>query len=226
MISVESLYEEDIQLNDQLFFSLEGLPLLAPLINERIVILAGFTGSGKSTLLKELRKRLTTYTVLPDRRELTGVCIIDPMLKREESSSSVLKRSDRITLVKKYKKVVPEGMAFVLEQLYIDGIVSAGYLFDGIRGEEEIKSVLERFKAVRIIQLEASSETRSTRLLSRKDEHDELNEKMEIAKGVVRNDLDLHGREINRVDERLLTINTDHKNANEVLEEAFAWIIN
>lgn len=227
MICFNEFYPKDIIINDCLklvFKNKKSQPLLT---DQNIVFISGFTGSGKSTLLKKLAKNLHGFAEIPERRYITLKCIIEPYANYFNLKHSFNKREDRIAIVKSYKKNIPEGIVFALKHIEITQDLPKGFIFDGIRGEEELKKVLETFKKAKVIVLKASKEIRLNRILERNDPYDQISSSNNItANKIIENDLNLHGDFKEYHNKRVISIYTDEMNQEEVYITAYNWILN
>ena len=223
---ISNLYVSDIIINDVLkvsFNSKESAPLFS---DQNVIFIAGFAGSGKSTLIKRLLENLTNFTEIPERRIITFKGIIEPYTSYFNLPCDFNKREERINIVKNYKKDIPEGIVYVLKHIRITKNISANFIFDGIRGEEELKNVLKTFKKAKIIILNTSKKVRLQRIIERKDPFDQINSiTNNSAESVVENDFKLHGNFKNHKSEKILDINTDNMDQDEVYLTAYNWII-
>ena len=227
MTFYNQLYTEDIAITDCLKFCYNSGRSNQNLKNKNIIILAGFSGSGKSTLIKRLSENFENYLLIPERRIITGKCIIEPMVSLLKLKGDFNSRDKRIEIVNQYKKIIPEGIVFVLKHINFTGTaIPEGFLFDGIRGDSEIKSVLKEFKNAKIILLETSENIRKERLEKRKDSHDFVKEKtiMDAAK-IITDDTKLHGENKVYKNKRILTINTDLLSTDDVYNKSLNWIL-
>lgn len=141
-----------------------------------LVVLVGGTGVGKSTTLAALAARGVRFSPLPDRRELTDALIIPAMQAAQGlPPEPVTDRSQRFALTRRFREGYPGGMAQALTWL---SILSAGdgypLLFDGLRGENEVRFALDSLPAARMIMLTAPDLVRVSRLLGRKDAFDQI----------------------------------------------------
>jgi hypothetical protein len=150
-----------------------------PLASVPLLILVGVTGAGKSTLLEGLGDGGLDYRLLPDRRILTDELIIATMQWLDgETPQPVRDRVQRFNYTRRYREHFPGGMAYSLTQLWVDptqgGEVAATWLFDGLRGENEVTVAAQSLPLARFIMLDAPDWIRVQRLLGRADEFDQV----------------------------------------------------
>lgn len=135
--------------------ALEHLPLL---------VLVGLTGVGKSSLLDTL-----SYPALPDRRELVDRYVL-PLFGYQAGDK--LDRAERFALTRRFRQEHPGGVA---EALAVGKTQPVWPLvFDGLRGEGELRYAVEHLPQARFVVLEASDLTRLSRLLDRGDNFDRV----------------------------------------------------
>ena len=153
--------------------------------------------------------------------------MIDPMVSLLKLKGDFNSRDKRIELVAQYKKNIPEGIVFVLQHINFTGTsLPEGFLFDGIRGDFEIRCALKNFKNAKIIFLDTSENTRLERIETRNDPHDRIKGKAMLAsKKIIANDIKLHGKNKVYKNKRVLTINTDLLNTDEVYKKSVKWIL-
>lgn len=226
MTFISKLYNQDITISDGLklvFNNSKSHPLLT---EQNVIFIAGFTGSGKSTLIKKLIRNLEGFTEIPERRIITLKGIIEPYAAHLSLQCNFNNRADRIDIVKNYKKNIPEGIVFPMKHIRITKKIQKGFIFDGIRGEEELKNVLEVFKKAKVIVLNASKEKRLNRIIERKDSYDQMkNSPYKKALEIVENDLDLHGNFNRHKNKGILYLNTNILNKEAVFLAAYNWIL-
>lgn len=166
-----------------------------------LVILVGVTGVGKSTTLDALRAQQLPFTLLPDRRELTDRLII-AYLQREDGivPHPVHDRMERFQLTRRYREKFPGGMSHALSQLLVrtgnrnaqdatqidnandparENVVMHAadeqwWLFDGLRGVNEVKAASMLLPYARFIVLDAPDAIRVQRLVGRGDAFDHV----------------------------------------------------
>lgn len=145
-----------------------------PLAAADLLILVGVTGVGKSTLLAELATRGPAYTLLPDRRVLTDALIITQMqIADGVMPGPVTDRKLRFDYTRRYRERTPGGMAAALTQLRLEKPAGL-YLFDGLRGANEIEFAATAFPQARFVMLDAPDAVRVGRLLGRGDAFDRV----------------------------------------------------
>lgn len=148
-----------------LFLPNETAPPSAKLLAELpFLILVGLTGVGKSSLLETLR-----FPTLSDRRELVDRYVL-PFYGY--SAESQLDRTERFALTRRFRSEHPGGVAEAL----LNGRVEPVWplVFDGLRGEEEVRFALEHLPLARFVLLQARDITRLSRLLKRGDSFDRV----------------------------------------------------
>lgn len=147
--------------------SLTDLPLL---------ILVGVTGVGKSTLLAELAQQAPPHRVLPDRRDLTDQLII-PLMQAAAGlpPDPVTDRGQRFALTRRYREQYTGGMAHALTYLWAAPVTDAAFwLFDGLRGENEVTHAAAALPRACFVMLDAPDRMRVQRLLGRGDAFDRI----------------------------------------------------
>jgi hypothetical protein len=144
-----------------------------------IIFLVGLTGAGKSTVLPDLLAG--AGRLLPDRRELTDTVILPAALMLDgQPPRPVPDRLERFRLTARYRREHPEGVVHALREYLagqpLDPADVHGAVFDGLRGEVEVRAAAARFPAARFLMLEASATTRVRRLAGRSDDFDRAGE--------------------------------------------------
>ena len=163
-------------LNDTLAFSLDPAEIpegFLPLTHLPVIIMVGLTGVGKSTVIDLLGKEVT-FTLLPNRRALTDEIIIASLQKEAgEPIRPVTDRIKRFEYTARYREKHPGGMAHALGQLVFK-VAQEGepFIFDGLRGLNEVQHGSSYFPHSRFIVLEAPDVVRLNRLLNRGDQFD------------------------------------------------------
>lgn len=143
----------------------EAAPLEArPLPGLPLLVLVGLTGVGKSSLLDAL-----SYPALPDRREVVDRYVL-PLFGRQPANQ--LDRSERFALTRRFREEHPGGIAEALSQSRVEP--AWPLIFDGLRGEDELRYALEHLPQAHFIVLEASDLTRLSRLINRGDSFDRV----------------------------------------------------
>ncbi|MER3481325.1 MAG: hypothetical protein C4327_12855 [Meiothermus sp.] len=151
-----------------------------PLTDLPLLVLVGLTGVGKSSLLGALE-----YPTLPDRREVVDRYVL-PLFGAEPP----LGRSERFALTRRFRQEHPGGVAEALAKAHT--LPTWPLLFDGLRGEDEVRYALHHLPRSYFIVLEARDLTRLSRLLNRGDRFDlvrvdaaDLGAMQELARGVL-----------------------------------------
>jgi hypothetical protein len=142
-----------------------------PLTELQLVIMVGLTGVGKTTVLKLLRQTGLSFTLLPNRREITNEIIITSLQKEDGEPPQIISdRLKRFEYTARYRAKYPGGMAHALSQLAIDPAKADTLLiFDGLRGLNEVQHALTYFPKARFVVFDAPDLVRLTRLLKRGD---------------------------------------------------------
>ena len=156
-----------------------GIPVStewAPMASCDSLILVGLTGVGKSTVLALLAVQLPDATILPDRREITDRLMI-PFVQRQNGRPivPVTDRAERFDATRQYREQFPGGMAHALSALAMSPAVASGLLiFDGLRGENEIRHAAASLPNARFLMLDAPDAVRIRRLVGRQESFDRL----------------------------------------------------
>lgn len=129
-----------------------------------LLILVGLTGVGKTSLIQALN-----YPTLPDRRELVDRYVF-PLYGY--APGQPLDRSERFALTRRFRQEHPGGVAEILA--HSRAVPTWPLLFDGLRGEEEVRFALEHLPLSYFVVLEARDLTRLSRLLTRGDAFDRV----------------------------------------------------
>ncbi len=144
---------------------------LGALSDLEFFVLVGVTGVGKTTTLEALTNAGWQFSSLPDRRIVTDVVMIEPLL----AGKAVTDREERFALTAKYRELHPGGMAQAIGMLQLK--LEQGktpLVFDGLRGLEEVSFAASTYAKSRFIVLDAPDETRVERLLGRSDAFDSI----------------------------------------------------
>jgi len=127
-----------------------------PLTELPLLIVVGLTGVGKTSFTRALG-----WPLLPNRRELVDRYV----LPRLGVNPQGLERTERFRLTARWRAEHPGGLAAALAAAY----AAPGWplVFDGLRGEAEVRYARERFAKARFVVLEAPAAVRLERLLGR-----------------------------------------------------------
>lgn len=143
------------------WYALSGLEFL---------VLVGVTGAGKTTTLEALRSAGVAYSLLPDRRLVTDVVMIQAMTQK-----AVTDREERFALTAKYRESHPGGMAQAIGDLSVNTkMLPPPLVFDGLRGIDEVRYAAITYPKARFIVLDAPDIVRVQRLLGRSDTFDRV----------------------------------------------------
>lgn len=143
-----------------------------------LLILVGLTGVGKSTTVEALADAGLSFSLLPNRRSLTDSLIITRLQVEDgQPIQPVIDRTQRFDYTRRYREQFAGGMAHALSQLWVNPskIPTPHLLFDGLRGENEVRHAAELLPRARFIILDAPHFTRVLRLLDRADVFDQVN---------------------------------------------------
>lgn len=155
----------------------EALAPWRPLAELPLLILVGVTGVGKSTTVAALQTAGLSFTLLPNRRELTDELIIGQMQTAAgEPVQLVTDRIKRFDYTARYREKYPGGMAHALSQLLVlpSELPTAQLIFDGLRGVDEVTYAAELLPRAYFLVLEAPLVVRVKRLLGRGDAFDKV----------------------------------------------------
>jgi hypothetical protein len=143
------------------------------LVDQPLVILVGGMGSGKSTLLRAVQRTSFSHYLLPDRRVLTNLLIVAPQQRAAGEVVQTLSRAQRLPFIWRYQDQHPAGMAYAIAQLWFDPtLIRTPIIFDGLRGEQEVRFALEHFPKTSFFCLSCPVRVRLERLLVRHDPYD------------------------------------------------------
>jgi hypothetical protein len=169
-----------------------------PITARPLLVLVGVTGAGKSTTLAALAAAGLGCRLLPDRRLLTDLLMIPQMqLAAGKPVAPVHDRKERFALTRAYRERYPGGMGHALAQLLVDGAPPSQFtihnsqftiqlrgargeesanllLFDGLRGENEVRHAAQALPLARFVMLDAPDAVRVARLMGRNDPFDQL----------------------------------------------------
>jgi hypothetical protein len=140
-----------------------------------LLVLVGVTGVGKSTLLAELAQHVPEHLLLPDRRQLTDELIISAMQAAGGLPiEPVNDRGLRFAFTRRYREEHEGGMAHALAQLWVHADAPNLLIFDGLRGENEVRYASVALPQARFVMLHAPDIVRLQRLLGRGDAFDRV----------------------------------------------------
>lgn len=144
----------------------------------RMLILVGLTGVGKTTTVKALETAGLDFKLLPNRRALTDELIIGIIQDQwGEPRYPIADRGERFAYTRQYRQKYPGGMAHALSQVAVNVEATgnpAWWLFDGLRGVNEIEAAVALFPQAHFLALHATDLTRIERLLHRADAFDTM----------------------------------------------------
>jgi energy-coupling factor transporter ATP-binding protein EcfA2 len=134
------------------------------------LVLVGVTGVGKTTTLEALKSVGIELSLLPDRRLVTDVVMIDAL-----AGHPVSDREERFAWTAKYRELHPGGMAEAIGKLAVNlESLRPPLVFDGLRGFEEVTFAASQYAKARFIVLDAPDTVRVQRLLGRSDTFDKM----------------------------------------------------
>ncbi len=144
-------------------------------MNSSLIFIVGQTAVGKSSTLEALKASAGSFTLLPNRRQLTDDIII-PEIQQDlgQPQQQVKDRVERFALTKAYREKHGSGMIHALERYLasLDSSLSGTVVFDNIRGLTEVKAAHEAFRDARFVFLFAPPLVRLQRMLARQDAFD------------------------------------------------------
>lgn len=156
-------------------FNSDSIPAnFQPLIELPLVIMVGLTGVGKSTTMALLPENGLTFTLLPNRREITDELIIATLQNEAgQPLQPVTDRLERFEYTARYRAKFPGGMAHALSRLIINPAqLDLPLIFDGLRGLDEVQHAVTYFPQARFVVLDAPDLIRLSRLFKRADAFD------------------------------------------------------
>jgi hypothetical protein len=164
-------------LADAVAFALEAEsipPGFQTLTELPLVLMVGLTGVGKSTVLELLPQNGVHFTLLPNRREITDEIIITSLqAEAGEPLRPITDRVERFEYTARYRAKFPSGMAHALSRLAVNSSqVQSLFIFDGLRGLNEVQHAVTYFPEARFVVLDAPDTIRLNRLLKRGDVFD------------------------------------------------------
>ena len=134
-------------------------------------MLCGLTGVGKSSTLAALQPMIGGFADLPERRVLFD----EVVARRYRADPKAIDRIERFTLTGRFRAEHPGGMAEILSHLAVrHDLAGTPLIFDGLRGEEEIRHAAPALPRARFAALLAPDFVRLLRLLRRADAFDQV----------------------------------------------------
>ncbi len=190
----------------------EPAPGTRPLTELPLLIVVGLTGVGKSSFTRALG-----WPTLLGRRDLVDGYVL-PRLGADPRS---LDRTQRFALTARWRAEHPGGIAEALAAAHTEP--AWPLVFDGLRGEAEVRFARERFGRARFVVLEAPAAVRLERLLDRGERFDraavrreEVTRFRELAEGVLaQSELDRllgRGHPLETLIEKLKIVAEEQKN--------------
>ncbi len=140
-----------------------------------LIVLVGLTGVGKTTAASALIAR-HRFDLLPNRRSIADDWMIPAMLEESgEPAPEIRDRLQRFEMTARYRARFPGGTAHALGRLMVDTGKAAGpFLFDGLRGFDEVSWACRHMAESRFICLDAPALVRLHRLLGRGETFDRV----------------------------------------------------
>jgi hypothetical protein len=136
-----------------------------------LLVLCGLTGVGKTSTLAALRLMVAKVADLPERRVL-----VDEVIARlYQADPAATGRIERFALTCRFRAEHPGGVAAILSHMAVrDDAAASPLIFDGLRGEEEIRHAARALPRARFAALLATDFVRLLRLLHRADAFDRV----------------------------------------------------
>lgn len=201
-----------------------------------LLLLVGLTGAGKSTLLRDLCRERPEACCLPDRRTLADTVVL-PEAQRLSGlpRGPVADRVERFRLTRLYREHHPGGMVHALERYLEDPAVelpTGPVVFDGLRGEAEVRAAIPAFPTARFVLVDASRDVRVARLAGRADAFDGVaNGATDAARRIVDEEERNYGADATRAAlqeglaaERWLHLDTERLPPDAASERLRAWL--
>lgn len=138
-----------------------------------LVVLVGLTAVGKTSAVERVLASCDLH-LLPNRRWIADLLVIPAMLRKVgQAVVTVDDRVRRFELTARYRSLYEGGIAHALGLLSIDtSRVSPPFLFDGLRGIDEVRWAWEHLPNTRFVALDAPDLIRLNRLLLRDERFD------------------------------------------------------
>jgi len=155
------------------------------LLEAPLIVFVGLTGVGKTTAVAGALGRRPLH-LLPNRRWIADRLILPAMLAEiGEAPRPVTDRRRRFELTALYRSRFEGGLAHALGLLWIDvERVEPPYVFDGLRGVEEVSWAAREMPLSRFVVLDAPEPVRLQRLLGRGESFDRAH--VDMAEGGLR----------------------------------------
>ncbi len=144
-----------------------------------LLILVGGSGVGKSVAIQQLTQRWhpEALYVLPNRRELTDRLVVAPLQRADGAEVKALGRMEKLAYIRRFRQLHPPGLAYPFAHLWVDGRLLDGrglLVFDGLRGEEEVRFAAAALPQARFAAFDAPVFVRLCRLINRNDAYDSV----------------------------------------------------
>ncbi len=159
------------------------------IVDMPVLILVGVTGVGKSTTVTALRSQWGEISLLPNRRKIADLLVIPTVQGWDgDPPSAVTDRRRRFDYTGRYRQRHSGGLAHALSRLVLqrqpparpDRLAAppssrgALYIFDGLRGADEVAFAAEALPLACFVVLNAPDVVRVERLLQRQDAFDQV----------------------------------------------------
>lgn len=144
-----------------------------------LLILVGGSGVGKSVAIQQLTQRWhpEALYMLPNRRELTDRLVVAPLQRADGAEVKALGRMEKLAYIRRFRQLHPPGLAYPFAHLWVDGRLLDGrglLVFDGLRGEEEVRFAAAALPQARFAAFDAPVFVRLCRLINRNDAYDSV----------------------------------------------------